>query len=80
MKRAHTSVGFEVSVDAIKRYKKEEADNAFAKVALEEAIPHYILRKCYQIAQEIKFLESIQTAIGAPWMEIMENIKREVNR
>lgn len=84
-RRSMTSIRLEVSTESIKRYQdtlktREPGSNEYceAKLALEWAIPEWIARQEWKIANDIKFIERISTAINGNWTEVMDNIKKEV--
>lgn len=84
-KRAMTSYRILVSVDAVRHYHEviqndNKGTNEYceAKIAVEQAVPEYIHRKCWEIAKQIHFLEQITIANKGQWMEVMDDIKRNL--
>ena len=85
-KRARTSLKIMVSVKQIEHYKEVIAQNCVdteeyceAKVALERAIPEWLLAKAWSIAKEIRFMEQILTATGYEWQEALNDVKRDLD-
>lgn len=85
-KRACASYRIMVSVEQVERYKKVIAQNCKdtdeyceAKIALERAIPEWLMRKAWSIAKEIKFMEQILTATGNEWHEALDDIRRNLD-
>lgn len=85
-KRACASYRIMISVEQVERYKKVIAQNCKdtdeyceAKIALERAIPEWLMRKAWSIAKEIKFMEQILTATGHEWHEALDDIRRNLD-
>lgn len=86
-KRACTSYRITVSVKQVENYKKVIAQNCKdtneyceAKIALERAIPEWLRRKAWSIAEEIQFMEQILTATGYKRQEALDDIIRHLDR
>lgn len=85
-KRACASFRIMVSVEQVERYKKVIAQNCKdtdeyceAKIALERAIPKWLMHKAWSIAKEIKFMEQILTATGHEWHEALDDVRRNLD-
>ena len=85
-KRACTSFRIMVSVKQVEHYKEVIAQNCVdteeyceAKIALERAIPEWLLTKAWSIAKEIRFMEQILTAADHGWQEALDYVKSNLD-
>lgn len=85
-KRACASFKIMVSVKQVEHYKEVIAQHCVdtdeyceAKIALERAIPEWLLTKAWSIAKEIRFMEQILTAADHGWQEALDYVKSNLD-